>query len=277
MIAEVTTKDRLGLTAVQQPFYKQLTTRLTGEIAATNCVTEALCFWQKWNSGFTGVDEIDHIIRCFVIGQADGWDKNPFDHYKLVSKDSDVRKYLHGIGFTCVVEPEDFKGLFMCESDKLLTRRYNHGKKVGPVGLRNALAVVNLDADISAITASVRWSPPFTPGILFLCQLRLMMDSFSDTKEGRTPPTLEIARNSATFTFDAEIETALCSMEWQKPGNGSHSCAAMRAMSSASIGGPNVDWKHHTAACTVTKLLNGREEVITVRPCSKKVLVSWTV
>jgi hypothetical protein len=272
------TRPSLGLTKAKQPFYRAEGKRLSTIVAARKCVQSAHSFWEKYNSVLTGVEEVDRIIGYFVVAVADCWDGAPFSHNSLQpdksSSDPLAYQFLTGQGFLPkgADKWDDLKGLFMCRQvGSTIERESETGKKVSKAALVVALEKLGIEADLSGIDEE--WAPPFTPGILVLCQLRLMMKAFSDNKDDRVPPTVRILSNSAEFVFACSIEQVM--EDWEHKS--SNSFQEMQAMANASVGDHAAAWKTCKSATKIAGLLNGQEGVITVKPTGDRVVVSWTI
>ncbi|MEW8051851.1 MAG: hypothetical protein AB2809_15905 [Candidatus Thiodiazotropha sp.] len=265
----------LGLDASRSQFYSPLYARLANDKEAKNCLKEALEFWDKWNSKFTGVDAIDRILNWYILFKTDTHDGPNFWHHDdFDTPSSPIRKFLDSQGFLTVDDGDALKGLFRCNSN---AGRLNDYKQVSQEVLRHALSLLELDEVTFENDDGPKWNPPFLPGVLFLCQLRRMHDSFADTKAGRSAPRLAIRKNSAVFTFDVNIERELSDKPyaWRAPRAGSKSCSAMRAMMQASIDEADEKWKSDTSASMIPELINGSDETIDVNPKGNCLLISW--
>lgn len=253
-IFDIDVDPTLGLAGAQSPFYREKGWRLITEEGTRRCVREAQAFWKSFNETFTGDRGVDKVISLFVRGKTDGWDSSiggPFHHDSLQAHASVTCGQVKAFGMSPGDDNDSLKGLFQC---RVGMAREEAGKKVPWSEIKAALEIIEFGAwklDGSAKQESVRWAPPFLPGILLLCHLKLMLNAFSDRKEGRTPPLVRIGPKVASFAFDRNVENAFGN--WRNDrGN---SCLMMQAAERGHIGESDASWLSSTAAGSIRELL----------------------
>lgn len=260
----------LGLSSEHLPFYKTLQKRLIEPKAAKACVSEAVDFWKSLNDCFTTYQDVDRVIGLFARGKAGNWDSpnGPFHHDTLDNPKSTTHHHIKALGLIPTAANDNLKGLFQCDPG---VRRAS-GKKVYKDDLKNALKVIGLEAVRLDVTE--RWCPPFLPGILFLCHLKLMYEAYAKPKDGeqRLPPVLIIGDKSATFAFEVEVEHRMGN--WQSEG--SNSFRLMQAVEKVLVGEEGAQWLSTTAAKEIADLLQPKSvKPLKVVPLGKSVHISW--
>ena len=260
--------------------------------AAIYALNEGLAFWEKKNGVIFGDASVDSIIRLFINGKSEGWDRNrpcvggsaavrcskirtcvkpvngAFCHDTLECEHTVTRKRLAG---NAVVQPKPepandyLKSLYQCESGML---RGMGLKPISRTDLGLALCAFELEADLSALpdeSSSRIWYPPYLPGILFLCQLKLMMNAFSTQKRGenRLKPTLRIRRDCVVFdfgNFNISEEKNIKNGAWKK-GSG-NSAKLMQAIIRGHVGETEHVCISSTSAQIIAELLQPAQNTL---------------
>ncbi len=265
----------LGLEKSKRRFYKNLDRRLSENTeVAKLCVDEAVEYWESRNSSFSKDQDVDKVINLFVRSKYEDWDHfGPFHHNALQNPESQTYREITALCLNAEDDHDSLKGLFQCSA---AMQRDEPGKLVELSDLKNALKFLGLenvsfDSEMTQKTNPLSWAPPFLPGVLLLCQIKLLMNAFSDLKEGRVPPSLLFARRSVTFSFNVDIEKKM-----KKSSKSGNSWKQMASLEKGYVDEHNVSWLSNTSANSIRDLLQPPSpESLSMSISKNEISFSW--
>jgi hypothetical protein len=168
---------------------------------AVRVIAHAREFWNRHNSIFTGDDLVDGVVRMYVQANVDQWDGGKAFTHDELDKESKLgvkvaMSYLSGIPL--LPFPDDtFKALFQREDLQFMQDHNAAQKGLNAAALKAICSSLGYDKGWAQIEEGAYLIPPYLPGVLFFCQLKLLLQAMSKPKGNA-------ARNSPTVVIDAD-------------------------------------------------------------------------
>lgn len=249
---------------------------------AKSAVEHARKFWEHHNTVFTEDVDVDGIIRMYIQANAYQWDEGRAFMHDTLEK-ADTSSAIAGMSYLPSIEYDD-------DTLKALFQRHRHSFAQDENGDKALTA-----KEIQALLKSLHYNckvvyetnaalcPPFLPGIMFFCQLKLLLHAMSKSKSGsdRKPPTLVFGKYSkiVTVNFDSPLANTKDNPLITGIGGGD-STNIMRALRARQLGTINDVWSDTSAASCIAGLVRPSPPTSIIRTeldeCnSNQLMIRW--